>query len=396
DYYTVEYTPVGGTTTRYISTYDGSTSGDDTLANKATSGVAYTSASGAVAGAFKYLDTIEVPSAIASGTPASGDTVTYQTVYVPMSYFGLLSTLVGAKTSDPDKGKVEYPTDVYVGYELAKNTAVDLNNINQILACMTLSDGTYEWRGTDIKNNPYVTIGAFDWYHDDNEATNSARLASDPYSSPYYNNRLAVVTKNPNDNTPIGYEQYDDNNKSIVGDAKMLMYLEDQATKLIEHNFGLTFTKKNVRTSTRSLSFTINLARYTGNMVALTNGEIAKNDRRTVELKIHVENSKLDLYNAADNSSPVKYDTEQGTYYMDLELKSSESATYTLSRKAVGQNPSSDAHTIEYYDDDYGTADKRDYAYFSSDSFMQLSQWQVGAAGYNRAMQLPDDNKFQN
>ncbi|MDE5592363.1 MAG: hypothetical protein K2I75_00240 [Clostridiales bacterium] len=405
DYYTVEYTTVSpATTTRYISTYDGNTA-DGTLANKATSGAVYTAASGTVAGAFKYLDTIEVPAAIASGHTASGENVTYKPVYVPMSYFGLLSTLVGAETSDTDeKGKVVYPTDVYVGYELAKNTAVDLNNINQILACMTLSDGTYEWKGADIKNNPYITIGAFDWYHDNDASTNSARLATDPYSSPYYNNRLAVVTKNPNDNSPIGYEQYAPNNNSIVGDDEMLMYLEEQATKLIEHNFGLTFTKKNVRTGVRSLSFTINLARYKDNMVALdSSGNIAKEDRRTVEMKIHVENSKLDLYNAADNSSAIKYDSAIGTYYMDLELKSSESAKYTLSRRTAsnasaltGDPLSTSGGIIEYYDDDYGTDDKRDYAYFSSDSFMQLSQWQVGAAGYNRAMQLTDDDKFAN
>ncbi len=396
DYYTVEHTNTTtspATTTRYISTYDGDNT-DGTLANKATSGAPYTAASGAVAGAFKYLDTIEVPSAIETGHTASGENVTYQTVYVPMSYFGLLSTIVGAKSDEPNRYSVVYPTDEFVGYELAKNTAVDLNNIDQILACMTLSDGTYEWKGADIKTNPYITIGAFDWYHDSDAATNSARLASDPYSRAYYNNRLAVVTKN-NENTSIGYENYEPNRSSIVGDGDVgtLLYLEEQATKLIEHNFGLTFTKKNVRTSTRSLSFTINLARYKGNMVALnSSGNIANEDRRTVEMKIHVENSKLDLYNAADNSSTVKYDAAVGTYYMDLTLKSSESAAYTLSRKAVGQNPSTNAYTIEYYDDDYGTDDKRDYAYFSNDSFMQLSQWQVGAAGYNRAMALTDDN----
>ncbi|MDE6201314.1 MAG: hypothetical protein K2M47_05515 [Clostridiales bacterium] len=409
DYYTVEYTTAGTTptTTRYISTYDGNTD-DGSLANKATSGAVYTATSGDVAGAFKYSDTIEVPSAIATGHTASGENVTYQSVYVPMSYFGLLSTLVGAKTSNPDMGKVEYPTDTYVGYELPKNSngtysAVDLNNINQILACMTLSDGTYEWKGTDINNNPYITIGAFDWYHDSDDSTNSARLATDPYSSAYYNNRLAVVTRTPED-TSIGYEQYEPNVNNIVGEDEMIMYLEEQATKLIEHNFGLTFTKKNVRTSTRSLSFTINLARYKGTSVALTNGEISNVDRRTVELKIHVENSKLDLYSHGDESNAaqsmtdkVKYDTVKGTYYTDLELKSSESAAYTLSRKAVGQNPSTAEHVIEYYDDDYGTADKRDYAYFSSDSFMQLSQWQVGAEGYNRAMKLTDnDSAFAN
>ncbi|MDE7107346.1 MAG: hypothetical protein K2O39_03400, partial [Clostridiales bacterium] len=367
-------------------------------ANKATAGAEYTAASGTVAGAFKYLDTIEVPSAIRTGHTASGEDVTYQTVYVPMSYFGLLSALVGAKTDDPDKYSVVYFTDEYVGYEIAKNTVLERNDINQILGCMTLSDGTYEWKGADIKNNPYITIDTFDWYSDASDTVKSAKLANDPYSSAYYNNRLAVVTKNPEDNSSIGYELYGPNQSSIVGDDDMLLYLEEQSTKLIEHNFGLTFTKKNVRTSTRSLSFTINLARIKEGKVALNNdGEIAREDRRTVELKIHVENSKLDLYNAADNSSPVKYDNELGTYYMDLELKSSESAKYTLSRKAVGQNPSTDARTIEYYDDDYGTADKRDYAYFSGDSFVQLSQWQVGAAGYNRAMQLTsDDSSFAN
>ncbi|MDE5563510.1 MAG: hypothetical protein K2J01_08210, partial [Clostridiales bacterium] len=401
DYYTVEYTEKNKDPVKYISTYDGSTAGDNTLANAATSGKKYTS--GDVAGAFKYTDTIEVPSAIRTGNEGSGEDVTYQTVYVPMSYFGLLSQIASAKTDNPDKGKVEYPTDVYVGYELAKNTEVNLNNIDQILACMTLSDGTYEWRGADIKNNPYITIGAFDWYFHTPNVEKRNSLPTDPYSSPYYNNRLAVVTVDA-DGMQLGYNDYSANESSYDFGDKKIMYLEEQATKLIEHNFGLTFTKKNVRTSTRSLSFTINLARYKGNKVALNeDGNIADEDRSTVEMKIHVANSKLDLYNAADNSSAVKYDTEKGTYYMDLELKSSESAKYTLSRRAASNstavtgNPlSTSGGIIEYYDDDYGTADKRDYAYFSSDSFMQLSQWQVGEAGYTRAMQLTDDNKFQN
>ncbi|MDE6028693.1 MAG: hypothetical protein K2F90_00010, partial [Clostridiales bacterium] len=404
DYYTVEHTPAGGTSKRYISTYDGNTA-DGTLANKGTSGEVYTAADGDVEGAFRYLDTIEVPAAIATGSMATGNDVTYQTVYVPMSYFGLLSALVGANTTDQALlGKVEYPTNEFVGYELAKNTVVDLNNINQILACMTLSDGTYEWKGADIKDNPYVTIGAFDWYHDNNAATDSARLATDPYSSPYYNNRLAVVTKNTSDNTSIGYEQYEANRNSIVGEDGMIMYLEEQATKLIEHNFGLTFTKKNVRTSTNSLSFTINLARYKDNKIALTDGEIANVDRRTVEIKIHVENSKLDLYNTDDNGSAVKYDATKGTYYMDLTMKSSESAKYTLSRKAsstsrpvTGDPLTTGGAIIEYYDDDYGTDVKRDYAHFSADSFIQFSQWQAGAEGYNRVMRLTDDDsKFVN
>lgn len=409
DYYTVEYTRTVGTATttkRYISTYDGDAT-DGTLANKATSGAEYTAASGTVEGAFKYLDTIEVPADITSdsGQIASGENVTYQTVYVPMSYFGLLSTPVGAKTDDPDKYSVVYPTDEYVGYEIAKNTVLNRNNIDNILSCMTLSDGADLWTGADIKENPYINIGTFDWYGDASDTVKSAKLANDPYSRAYYNNRLAVVTKNPEDNGSIGYELYEPNQSSIVGDDDMLLYLEDQATKLIEHNFGLTFTKKNVRTSVRSLSFTINLARIKDDKVALNNnGEIAREDRRTVELKIHVENSKLDLYNTADNSSAVKYDNEKGTYYMDLELKSSESAKYTLSRKtasnstaATGNPLSANGGIVEYYDDDYGTADKRDYAYFAGDSFMQLSQWQVGAEGYNRAMQLTDDeSKFQN
>ncbi|MCH5161753.1 MAG: hypothetical protein J1G04_06955, partial [Clostridiales bacterium] len=328
----------------------------------------------------------------------------YRSVYVPMSYFGLLSTLVGANTqSGAEYGKVVYPTDEYVGYEMPVGESYSLTDTASILGTMTLSDGTYLWAGASIADNPYITIGTFDWYHDGNPDENSSRLVSDPYSSPYYNNRLAVATLSPDDDSLIGYEQYVANRKSFVGDGR-LMYLENQARELIEHNFGLVFTKKSVRTSTRSLTLTINLARCKGSQVAATNGEIAAKDKRTVEIKIHVENSKMDLYynnfseDLEGKSSTLKYDEENGTYYMDLTLASSDSWTYTLSRRSeANATVIRNGHTIEYYDDDYGTAEKRDFAYFASDSFMQLSSWQVGAAGYNRVLQLTaDKSKFLN
>ena len=448
NYYTVEYTPASTKTPiRFISTYDGRTDstydeaqsslyfkddgtvnhkmvldydgGDDTTLIKSrgageadntlagiNSGAVY-SGTGEVAGAFRYSDTIEVPAALDTGSAnlATGesDRVKYKSVYVPMSYFGLLSTLVGAKSNEPNKGSVVYPIDEYVGYEMPVGKSYSLLDTNAILGAMTLSDGTYMWAGASIADNPYITIGTFDWYHDNNPETNSARLATDPYSSPYYNNRLAVPTLSPDDDSLLGYEQYADNRKSFVGDGR-LMYLENQARELIEHNFGLIFTKKSVRTSTRSLTLTINLARCKGSQVAATDGVINEKDKRTVEIKIHVENSMMDLYynNFSDDfegkSTTVKYDEQKGTYYMDLTLASSDTWSYTLTRRnASNATVMRDGHTIEYYDDDYGTADKRDFAYFASDSFMQLSMWQVGEAGYNRVLQLTDDEaQFSN
>ncbi|MCH5155750.1 MAG: hypothetical protein J1F69_04010 [Clostridiales bacterium] len=429
DYYTVEYAPKDGDPVRFISTFDNnpnstydetqdplyftsradgyvlSNDGDEANLIKkrevgtadntkagTNSGAVY-NGTGEVNGAFKYLDTIEVPAAVESGNMATGGTVTYKSVYVPMSYFGLLSTLVGANTGTP-LGSVVYPTNEFVGYELSTNTAINLNNINQILPAMSLSDGTYVWTGTEIASNPYITIGTFDWYHDGDPATNSARLWNDPYSKPYYNNRLAVVTVSSDDGSLVGYEQYPDNRNSFVGDGR-LMYLEDQATKLIEHNFGLTFTKKNLRTGTRNLTLTINLARYQNDKVALTGGVIAEQDKSTVEIKIHVENSKLDLFNNENNTSNVKYDAENGTYYTDVTLPSSGSWSYKLSRRASSDSGViTDGRTIEYYDDDYGTSDKRDFAYFLSDSFVQLDQWQVD---YTRVLKLNNDqDKFLN
>ncbi|MDE7164535.1 MAG: hypothetical protein K2O04_03840 [Clostridiales bacterium] len=427
NYYTVEYTPDDGSAVKYVSTYDGKkdsaypagtqdlrydltskklqSDGDTLLKERAgkadntlagvNSGAVYNGS--AIDGAFAYSDTIEIPSAIKSGTPATGGEVTYQPVYVPMSYFGSLSALVGRK----DSGEVAYYEAEFVGYDIANGTSADLKKIDRVLTSMTLSDGTYEWSGASIGENPYINIGTFDWYHDNDETTNSLTLLNDQYSRPYYNNRLAVLTVD-SQNALLGYEKFADefvdNRNSFVGDGR-LMYLEDQATKLIEHNFGLTFTKKNVRTSTRSLTLRIDLVRYSDNKVAVNNdGAIEDEDRCTAEIKIHVENTKMDLYNSADNSSTVKYDNDKGTYYVDLTLPSSGSASYTLSRKATSaQAASTDRTIIEYYDDDYGTADKRDYAYFSSDSFVNLSQWQTREAGYNRALKLTDDEtKFVN
>ncbi|MDE6293757.1 MAG: hypothetical protein K2L88_03950, partial [Clostridiales bacterium] len=379
NYYTVEYTPAGGNTVKYVSTYDGDTTStysnaqdlrynaefkklssdgdtllksrsgaDNTLAG-VNSGAVFSGA--AIEGAFTYTDTIEVPANIATGTPATGDTVTYNPVYVPMSYFGSLSALVGRK----DSGEISYYTNEFVGYDINKGTVADLKLIDRVYTAMTLSDGTHEWSGADIKDNPYIHIGTFDWYHDNNAATNSLALLDDPYSKPYYNNRLAVLTVDPKTDTLVGYEKIASNCNSFVGDGR-LMYLEEQATKLIEHNFGLTFTKKNVRTSTRSLTLRIDLVRYSENKVAIDSlsGLVEDEDRCTAEVKIHVENTKMDLYNAENNSSTVKYEvtdenTGAGTYYVDLTVQSSGSASYTLSRKASSaQAGSTDRTVIEY------------------------------------------------
>ena len=100
-------------------------------------------------------------------------------------------------------------------------------------------NGTETWTGGSsakkpLNDNPYVTFDAFDDYSADG-STSSASKFTDKYSAPYYNNRLSVPTVNGN-NELIGYEKDPANVDNFVGNGT-LMYLENQATQLQEHNF---------------------------------------------------------------------------------------------------------------------------------------------------------------
>ena len=378
---------------------------DKTLAG-VNSGVVYDAKSTtAIKGAFTYSDTIEVPAAIRADSKdiaVGNDAISYESVYVPMSYFGLLSTLA---TPDDD-GVVIYPSSTFVGYNIPNGKAIDRSNIQLIAKAITLSDGTNEWTGKDINNNPYVKIDTFDWNNLSSEERSGKIVSGNReyiYSQAYYNNRLAVATVSPQDKL-TGFQKSSANFNSFVGDGR-IMYLENQASELLEHNFGLIFTKKAVRTGARSLSLRINLARYDDDEIVVNDeGEVEEADSCTAEVKIHIENTPFDLYDAETGTGDkysLRYDAEKGTYYVDLTMTSSDSAVFNLARKQSSEsapktgNPISGNGIIEYYDDDYGTAEKRDYVYFYSDSFSQLNRWQTGDAGYTHAMEVSDD-KFAN
>lgn len=362
-------------------------SADNTLAGTNSGAVYSATADYENSGAYRYPSVIEIPS----------DTT--KNVYVPMSYFGLIEDLIGIKPNTV--GSVLYLED-YVGYDMRK-CAVKTYSRNNIDAYKNLvfniSDGTTSWGfdGESIDKNPYIDISAFDDYSADG-STSSASKFTDKYSAPYYNNRLSVPTVNGN-NELIGYEQDSANVDNFVGNGT-LMYLENQATQLQEHNFGLVFKKKDVRTGVRDLTLTIKLARSKGNKNAEDNDD---DDYRTVSVNIHIENAKLDLYadDGTGTETGLKYDGT--TYYYDVEMPSATSRSFALLRRNANGNieAASDefknADKIAYTDADYHDGDYRDRAYFLTDSFARLSQWTSGEAGYTRAMALNDDQtKFVN
>ena len=426
DYYVVEYVDDKGKATNYLSTYDGDTeslygSGDTvgtltvggkTIKNR-TEGEADNTLAGTNSGvkygtgvntdgAFKYADTIVIPAATTGATTEASRPI-YKDVNVPMSYFGLMKTLA-TPVAEGDEGSVKYNTE-YVGYDVPDKDGVkiDLGELSTIAAAISLSDGGTTWTGNSgelaLSKNPYINITPF--YYDISKGATAKTLFDDEYSKPYYNNRLAVTTINDKGEL-IGFDNMLDANKdSFVGDGT-IMYLEEQSDKLIEHNFGLTFSKKDVRTGERNLTLKIDLAKCENGIITAEEDS----DRRTVEVKIRVENSMFDLYE--HEGGVLKYDEDNGTYYVDiLDLQSSDSISFALTRRNVNGeleaiNPeylliNPDIIKIGYVDEDFSDNTYRDYVAFSAESFESVDSWYSGKDSYKRATVLNDaQNGFAN
>ncbi len=431
NYYVVENTYRDGSetkTTAYLSTYDGDktnaytyassigyaqdSSGTVVLSNTssniksasgtedgtkagANSGVAFDRSklddNAYTEGAYIYPEVIEVP-ADSTNVNDYG-----KTVYVPMSFFGQLDNLISIA---PD-GTVVYPQE-YVGYDKGSNNATFVRgSFADIRSALVLTDGVGEWRGDNINSNPYITIDAFDFLNTDNNSKNGDRtVLLNDRNRPYFNNRLAARTvfiDEDGTNDVLNNLYLDNNNhNSFVGDGR-IMYLEEQAEKLQEHNFGLTFNKKNVRTGVRDLTLTIELSKSAG----VTNSAANDNDKRTVSVKIHVENAKLDLsakVDATDNSV-LQYDAVNNTYYAEISMETAKSQSFMLVRRGddgtveTGNTTYSTAHKIAYTDFDYLNAydtSYRDSAYFYADSFERLGSWLSGSGAYERAADYAD------
>ena len=390
-------------TTIKVRSSDGDPLADGTLAGT-NAGVEYTGAT--VAGAFRYSDVIEIPSEVKSRLSSDNEHAEYAPVYVPMSYFGLMQTLATAAVSTEngiELGSVVYPKQ-YVGY--AVNGRFGLGDISDFASALTISDGRTNWTGSTLANNPYVNIEAFYSTGGDNSAHYFLDDEYSAYSRPYYNNRLAVRTIDSEGNL-YGYEKVQANTANFIGDGK-LMYLEEQSAKLKEHNFGLVFTKKHERTGVSNITLTINLAKSEGDQNVAPNREAGESEEditRSVTVKIHIQNSPIDLYDDASATARniVKYEETSetgGTYYIDVEMSSTESKNIALLRKskATGAVESlrnyDNAIKIPYFDDDYSDESHRDYAYFSSDSFKRLGGWNLGASAYSRVADIGSDDMY--
>ncbi len=369
-------------------------------------GVEYTAGT-RVNGAFTYSDVIEIPSETVKTFSADNEHPEYAPVYVPMSYFGLMQTLATA-ASENDQGTpvgtVLY-SEEFVGYDMGNyDTILSLGDITKIASAITVSDGNRNWSGAELNENPYIDVSAF-YYKGGSDNSEHLFIAdgNSGYSRPYYNNRLAVRTVDK-DGKLYGYEKVEGNRANFIGDGE-LMYLAEQAQKLTEHNFGLRFTKKHERTGVNNLTLTINLAKSRGNKNVAPDvnaGETEADVKRTVTVKIHIQNSAVDLYDAPVNSSDSAVKFDGNTYYVDVEMSSSDSATFALSRKSKKDNSVetlagyASAVKIPYFDDDYSSETYRDYAYFASDSLNQLDRWNIGEQAYKRATALDDSGRLIN
>ncbi|MCH5166114.1 MAG: hypothetical protein J1G01_06905 [Clostridiales bacterium] len=364
---------------------------DNTLAGT-NSGKPY-DASGieSVTGAYRYPTVIEVPA------------YSNEAVYVPMSYFGLLDTIVSMGASD---SSVVYSNN-FVGYNIGNGKEYSRSNIDDFKSAIILTDGIMTWGGVGnekLRDNPYLTIEGFDDYSFvTNSGTGYTHFGDDkPYNQPYYNNRITVPSVN-NNGELIGYQGLEVNRKSFVGKGDII-YLEEQATKLQEHNFGLTFKKKDQRTGTRNLTLTIKLAKSKG--AGVVQIDDINTDTRTVSVEIHIDNNKIDFSadietDTADKQTGLKYDSVAGTYYYDIEMPTASSETFLLSRR----NPEtrsvetiktnlSNYHKLPYFDADYnaeyGTENYRDYAYFLSDSVNGFNNWLLGRDAVERVSRVVD------
>ncbi len=328
-----------------------------------------------VAGSYSYPGTIEIP----GNTDGSAS---YETVYVPMSYFGLSNTLA---SPDSSTHEVVYEPS-FVAYDVRTGDAdkmYDRGNIDDITRALTISDGIDSWGGESgrpLNDNPYVTVDAVTYTDAQTPAFGTG------ISAPYYNNLLAVPDVGFNDSA---YTSLASGN---------VLYLDDQASKLPEHRFGLTFTKKSFRTGVNNLTFTVKLAlsaNATGTGVNTTTAY--NNDSknlRSVSVALSIGNSPIDLVSGrsvdvAGSSDPsgklLEYDAERGTYYTDVELTTSQSASYLLVRDGGDSDPldalNRTYRRLYYTDRDIEldgakSTEYRDYAYFSSDSITGLSSAQ--------------------
>ncbi len=371
---------------------DPMTSGDAYVIGAGTSlsATKYSQSVASYADAYKYPDTIDIP-ATKSALPASDGKYAYETVYVPMSYFGMPVGIATPIADGADKGKVSYSTS-YVGYDLHKTDAATGNitngsfikdKISTFASAITLSDGNRVWSGETLGDNPYLDIKGFT-----DTSANNARNSS----LPYYNFNLAVPTYDGS-GADLGFT--DTANFINIGTGKNMLYLDEQKAKFKEHNFGLAFTKKDMRTGAADLTLTVKLAKCeintaTGNtdgdgQMYDSNNSVTKSiDYRTVTVSVHVGNSQFDLKDSVDNATAngaLGYDTAKKTYYMNVTLPSSDSTSIALKRSASENLGGENSLAMLYADGDKSgltdseTVKYRDNAYFLNESLGALSGW---------------------
>ncbi len=401
NYYVVGDPREGHTTTAYVSTYD--PAGTDSK-HGVDSGKIYKSDLSAeyLANAYRYPDIITVP--------ATKTANVYDTVFVPMSFFGLQSTIATAVANGDNKGEVYYSPVTFVGYDIRDSHGYDKGSIDSIKSAISISDGDKTWSGSSgdypLNDNPYIEIGAIDYgtYTGDVSDTvakdtfESGKEFNNEISSKYYNKALVVPNINAKGEI-LGFAGSSKNDASFLSNAEIygegnkiqnaLLYLEDQTYKLIEHNFGLTFKKNNMRTGTRNLTLTIDLA--LSNLdpddysIATVADEVVKDDNesmyRSVSVSIKVENSKFDIVTGSADNGEVTF--SDGTYHVDMEMSSGDTKSYGIVRSGVNDDyekiNDSSAIKIAYSDTDYaeGSDKYRDRVYFKSDTVNMLSAWGV-------------------
>ncbi len=283
---------------------------------------------------FSYLKTVEVKK--------SGVT------YLPISYLALPQSLAPTENSEHKTKDVSFAT----------NHNINLVDLTQDV---TLSDGVTTWSGTDLMNNPYLTINAMQDSGSDKNFENS----------PYRNRHLYYFASADAD-TPTAVTGY-----------------------VYENTLGLTLQKKSIRSS-GELTMSVRLAQY--------NNDGSKDFKdgmpieQEVRFKLTVENDFLDIkkirtskhdYDATPKTVDLmKNDGSVGVLEQDVTLMSSD---LTLRLACAGNETPKENTLLLLYATDKDYANSGVYsesAYFLSRSVSD----QLTAADVARMLARVDES----
>ncbi|MCH5351669.1 MAG: hypothetical protein J1F39_06860, partial [Clostridiales bacterium] len=353
---------------------------------------------------FRYTNTISV-----SGDTTNGAVFTY----IPMSYMGLMQSLLGPTQdegegiSPSNVGLVNFKRYDYVAYNIDTALGYHRGTYSEIRDAITISDGVDSWTGTRLDSNPYIQFDAYDAYIHTYQMTNQSEkdaqrdyaIYSQTKNEPYFNKALHIstVSKDASKNTVVKpYVKNSDNHVNFVGNGH-LMYIDGQYsdTGLQENMFGIGLAKKTgsgtKRASVENLTITIKLAvcktdqssvpgDTTLNGLTKTNYTEDDVDTYTAEVTFHIDlgNAPMDLVSETGNEAVIKADNTTG-YYSEVRLQNGGTGVTFKLDNNVDPSTLEGEKLIKFTD-----ADTSDTAHFYPDSLNRLNKW--NNAAYRRTL----------